>query len=78
MFTFLFWKDAFERAVSTAAQAALLALGAEALNVLQADWVTVAGFALGGAVLSLLKSLIASRVGDGDSASLVKRGKYAE
>lgn len=67
-----FWRDAGERAVSTAAQSALLALGATQLNVLEADWVTVAGFAAGGAVLSLLKSLIAQNVGERGTASLVK------
>jgi len=71
MFTVKFWRDATERALSTGAQAALLAIGADRLNVLHADWQNVAGFAAGGAVLALLKAVAASRlVGSVDSASL--------
>jgi hypothetical protein len=51
MFTKLFWRDAAERSISTAAQSAILAIGQDA-----------AGFAAGGAVLSLLKALAAARV----------------
>lgn len=71
MFTRRFWRDAAERALSTAAQSALLALGADHLDALQADWATVAGFAAGGAVLSLLKAMVAAQtVGSPSSASL--------
>ena len=71
MLSKLFWRDAVERAVSTGAQSALLVLGADQLNALTADWVDVGGFALGGAALSLLKSLAAAKfVGDNESASL--------
>lgn len=71
MFSRLFWRDAAERALSTGAQSALLVLGADQLNALTADWVDVGGFALGGAALSLLKSVAASKlVGDNESASL--------
>lgn len=70
MFTKRFWRDAAERAVSTAAQSALLVFGADQLDALQADWRLVAGFAAGGAVLSLLKALAASQVGEPATASL--------
>jgi len=70
MWTKKFWRDAAERALSTAAQSAILVLGADQLDVLQADWRTVGGFALGGAVLSLLKAIAAAKVGAADSASL--------
>ena len=70
MFTKKFAYDALERAITTAAQSALLALGAGQLNALHADWVTVGGFAAGGFVLALLKAVIAARtVGSLDSAS---------
>ena len=66
-----FWRDAAERAVSTAAQSALLVIGADQIDAINADWATVGGFALGGAVLSLLKAIAAAKtVGSDDSASL--------
>lgn len=71
MLTRLFWRDAAERALSTAAQSALLVIGADQFNALTLDWQNLAGFAAGGAVLSLLKSLAAGKfVGDNQSASL--------
>lgn len=71
MFTRIFLRDLLERSLSTAAQAALLVIGADQFDVLQADWQTVAGFAAGGFVLSALKGIAAGRlVGDQKSASL--------
>jgi len=68
-----FWSDAVERALSTAAQSALLVLGAGAMpgDIINADWKNVGGFALGGAILAMLKAVAASNVGAKDSASLV-------
>lgn len=61
IFTRLFWRDAAERAGKTAAQAALLALGADkVLDVMAADWSAVGSFALGGAALSLLTSIVSA------------------
>ena len=67
-----FWIDTAERAVKTAAQSALLAIGADQLNALAADWQTVAGFALGGGVLSILTSLASLKVGPEDSPRVVQ------
>jgi hypothetical protein len=53
-----------ERAVKSAAQSALLAFGADKIDVLHADWQTVLGFAGGGFVLSVLTSLASSGVGN--------------
>ena len=64
-----FWRATLERSISTAAQAALLVIGADQVNVLDADWQMVAGFAAGGAVLTVLKSLAASQSGDDSSPS---------
>ena len=72
MFTKVFWEDACERAVSTAAQAALLALGGQQVSIVDKGWEIALGFAAGGFVLSILKSLAASTVGSKDSASLVE------
>jgi hypothetical protein len=70
MFTLLFWKAATERAAKTAAQTVLTAyfVGDVALNALQADWVNMGGFALGGAVFSYLTS-IASGAADGNPSA---------
>lgn len=70
MFTLGFWKATAERAVSTAAQAALLILGADQVNALDSDWQLVGGFALGGFVLTVLKCLaVNSLAGPGPSAT---------
>ncbi len=70
MKTSKFWKDAFERALKTFAQAAVAVL-AVATGVLDANWVqaiSVAGLA---GVVSLLTSVASAGVGDKESASLV-------
>lgn len=59
-----------ERATKTAAQSALLVLGADQINALNAQWADVGGFALGGFVLSVLTSLATSGFGGGDGPSL--------
>lgn len=56
LFTAAFLIASTERAVKTACQAALLFVGAVPANVLQFDWTNLAGFALGGALLSYLTS----------------------
>lgn len=72
MFTVTFWRQAAERAVKSAAQAALgLWAGAQAFNAWDADWTKAAGVAAGGAVLSLLTSLASAARGRSDSPSLV-------
>ena len=58
MWTGSFWKATAERAISTAAQSALLVLGADQINVITVTWPEVAGFAAGGAVLAVLKALV--------------------
>ena len=62
MFTGSFWKGTAERAISTAAQSAILVLGANQVNAIDADWVTVGGFAAGGFVLTVLKCLASNSV----------------
>lgn len=59
-----FWQATAERAASTAAQSALLIIGAEQVNAISGvEWTTVGGFALGGAALAVLKAVAASQVG---------------
>jgi hypothetical protein len=52
-----FWDYALERAIKTAAQAALAVLGSASLGVIDTDWAGVGSAALMGAVASLLTSL---------------------
>ncbi len=72
LFTKRFWYDALERAIKTFAQSAVLAIGASQLNVFALDWKNLAGFALGGAILSILTSMAGVGVGEKGTASLVK------
>ena len=59
-----------ERATKTAAQAAILVIGADQMNALHANWADVGGFALGGFALSVLTSLATSGFGgNGPSAT---------
>lgn len=71
MLTKRFWKDAFERVISTAAQAAIGAIGATAV-VQDLDWKIVAGATGIAALLSFLKAIAATGVGNSQSASLVE------
>lgn len=71
IFTAAFWADTAERVIASAAGGALAAIGADAFGVLDADWATIGSLAAGTAVVSLLKAVVASRLGDG-SASLVQ------
>ena len=71
MLTKVFWLKALERAVKTAAQAALLAAGSDLVDVTTLDWQQVGFFAIGGAVLSVLTSLASTPFGPGDDPSTV-------
>ena len=63
--------ESLERAAKTAAQSALLLLGADQLNALSVDWGNVAGFALGGFVLSILTSIASKPLGADDGSPAV-------
>lgn len=70
--TVRFWKETAERALKTAAQSALLVIGADQLDVVSADWAAIGSFAVGGAVLSVLTSVASRRLGSDDgSPSLI-------
>jgi hypothetical protein len=67
-----FWRQATERAVKTAAQAAALAGVGLSSNVLDLDvWQALGAGALGGFVLSIVTSIATAPVGAGDDPSLV-------
>ena len=72
MFSMSWLRDAIERALKSAAQAIVLALGAsQGFDLFAADWQNVAGIAAGAAVLSVLTSVISAPFGVRGSASLV-------
>jgi hypothetical protein len=71
MFSKQFWRDATERALKTAAQAGILALGAGQINVIGLDVMNIAGFMVGGAVLSYLTSIVSTNFGTPGTPSLV-------
>lgn len=61
-----FWKATAERAIATAAQTAIPLVTGDYVNAFEMDFGEIAGVALGGALLSLLKSLGTNAVkGDG-------------
>jgi hypothetical protein len=73
MWTVKFWKDAAERAVKSGAQAMLLYYlgGDQVFDAWHANWPAAGAIAAGAGLLSVLTSLVSSRVGDSQSASLV-------
>lgn len=68
MFSFSFIKDALERAISTAAQALLGAGVVLDGSFFSSDNLKIAGAA---AIASILKALVATKVGNPESAGLV-------
>lgn len=71
MFSWSFWADALDRAIKTAAQVALLVIlgpnvadaASGTFNAFSIDWGPVAGYALGGFILSVLFSVLSSNLG---------------
>jgi hypothetical protein len=72
MFTKIFWLGTLERAVKTFAQALLLVfVGDNAYNVISVNWPESLALAATGALISVLTSLVSSRIGEKNSPSLV-------
>jgi hypothetical protein len=76
MWTAVFWKDAAERALKTAAQAllSLWLVGDVMFSLFAVDWASALSVAAGAAVVSLLTSVVSAPVADRGSASLVRSG----
>ena len=72
MFTITFWKDAAERAIRTAAQALLALWATDVTGVLAVDWVQAGSVAALAGLTSVLMSIVATGVGDKDSAAFDK------
>lgn len=66
-----FWQAAAERSISTAAQAGLAYIPVTAFTVIGFDWAAMGGLMAGGAVASLLKSLVVN-AWTGTGPSVVK------
>lgn len=66
-----FWTETAERALKTVAQTAVALVGAEAFNVLTADWAEIGAVAAGAGVVSVLTSLGSIPVGEEDSPSAI-------
>lgn len=64
-----FWLDAAERAIKTFAQTLLAYFGADAFDVLQANWGNALPIAAGAVVLSVLTSLLSLKLGKSGTAS---------
>lgn len=72
MWSKIFWLQVLERAIKSFAQSAILAIGAsKGFNLFTLDWRSLAGFALGGMLLSVLTSIASANVGPRESPSLV-------
>ena len=71
MFTAKFWTETLERSIKSAAQAAILVLGAGQVDAITVSWGSVSSFAAGAAILSVLTSLVSAGVGPPESPSLV-------
>lgn len=72
MFTKTFWKQAIERAIKTAAQAASALLVGDGVGLLDIDWGAVASVTALAALASLLSSVVTSGIGEPDSPSVVR------
>ena len=66
-----FWRQAFDRAVRTAAQAALLTIPADMANVLHNSPLVLLSALGGGALVSLLTSVATAPVGPEGTPSVV-------
>lgn len=65
MLTVAFWRATSERAIRTAAQTLVAALGLDTLGVLQANWSDGLSLAGGAAVLAVLTALATSGGAEG-------------
>lgn len=65
MFAIAFWKATFERAISTAAQFALVLLGTDITGYLSVDWYKLLIVSAVGGLTAVLKALATASATDG-------------
>jgi hypothetical protein len=71
MWSSKWWMLATERAAKTAAQIVLVLGAGDAFNLFAADWQSIIGLALGGAVLSYATSIVSSEITKSDDPTLL-------
>lgn len=76
LFSFQFWKNTLELTVRGAAICGGSAMGGSALNAWHLDWRAITGFALSGAVLSVVTSLSSIEVGQKGSPLITASGVH--
>lgn len=69
MWSAKFWRDTAERTIRTMAQTLLALLGNEMINVVTLDWGQIVSITVGAGVVAVCTALVASGVGDNESAS---------
>ena len=69
MWSAKFWRDAVERTVRTMAQTLLALLGNQAVNVVALDWGQMLSITVGAGIVAVLTAIVATGVGDHESAS---------
>jgi len=76
MFTKIWFKDMAERAIATFGEVVLAIVGvsylANPMDLLTIQWIPVLIAGIVGAILAVLKAIVASFFGDKNSASLIK------
>lgn len=78
MWTRNFWIDTFERAVKTFAQTAVAGIGANAMGVLEVDWIAMVSVAGLAAAVSVLTSVASAPLSVKGTASLTQEVGYKE
>lgn len=78
MWTKDFWVDALERAVKTFAQAAVATISANAMGVLDVDWLAVLSVAALAGVISIFTSVASAPLSTRGTASLVQEVEYKQ
>jgi len=68
----IFWADAVERAIKTAAQTGVALLTVEGTSLLELNWEQFWSAIALAAIVSVMTSLGSSKTGDTSSASLLK------
>ena len=72
MFTYLFWRSAFERAFKTFAQTLVALFSISGVGLLNAPWTTALSAAGMAAVLSVLTSMTSEPMGERNTPSLLR------
>jgi hypothetical protein len=76
MWTRAFWLDTLERAVKTFAQAVVAGIGANAVGVMDLDWVVIVSVSATAALVSVLTSIGSMPFNEKGTASLTNAAVY--